>query len=255
MIGTPLFPTGRPGIVGEIDELGTLGAPGILPRRVFVWRPPGFDPDRAHPVLYMHDGHNLVDPARASYGADWQVDEVAAGLIAAGRIEPFLIVGAECTPDRMEEYGDTKAGRAYLRFLAEDLKPMVDARYRTRPGREATGIMGSSMGGLISLLALFLRGGVFGKAGCLSPAFPKPLCRRVARSAWPGDRAFRIYLDNGGVDLDAELQPGLDRMLGILRAKGFRDGQDLDVVVDPAAKHFEDAWAARVWRPLEFLFG
>jgi predicted alpha/beta superfamily hydrolase len=155
----------------------------------------------------------------------------------------------------MEEYGDTKAGRAYLRFLAEDLKPMVDDRYRTRSGREATGIMGSSMGGLISLLALFLHGDVFGKAGCLSPAFPKPLCRRVARSAWPDDRGFRIYLDNGGVDLDAELQPGLDRMLGILRAKGFRDGQDLDVVVDPTAKHFEDDWAARVWRPLEFLFG
>jgi predicted alpha/beta superfamily hydrolase len=250
----PLLPTRRPEVVGDLDELGVLSAPGILPRRVFVWRPPGYDPGRTYPVLYMHDGHNILDPATASFGADWQVDEVATGLIAAGRIEPLLIVGAECTPDRKEEYGDTEAGRAYLRFLVEDLKPLVDGRYPTRPGREATAVMGSSMGGLISFLALYRHGDVFGGAGCLSPAFPGGLLRRVAASAWPR-HAFRLYLDNGGVGLEAELQPGLDRMLAILEAKGFRRGENLDVVIDPAAEHFEDAWAARVWRPLEFLFG
>jgi len=254
MFGTPLLPTGRAEVVGTLDELGILTAPGILPRRAFVWRPPGYDPGRPHPVLYMHDGHNLVDPHTASYGADWQVDEVAAVLIAAGRIAPILIVGADCTADRMEEYGDTGAGRAYLRFLAEDLKPLVDRRYRTRPGRESTMVMGSSMGGLISFLALFVHGDVFGGAGCLSPAFSETLCLAVAASAWP-DRPFRVYLDNGGVGLEAELQPGLDRMLEVLAAKGFRSGESLDVVIDPQAEHFEDAWAARVWRPLEFLFG
>jgi len=254
VLGPPLLPTGRPGVVGSLDELGDLAAPGIRPRRCFVWRPPGYDPGLTYPVLYMHDGHNLVDPGTASYGADWQVDEVAAGLIAAARIPPILIVGAACTADRTEEYGDTAAGRAYLRFLAEELKPRVDGRYPTRPGREATMVMGSSMGGLISLLALVHHGGVFGGAGCLSPAFPNDLCDRLAASAWP-DRTFRLYLDNGGVGLEADLQPGLDRMLGILRAKGWVEGRDLDVVIDPAARHFEDDWAARVWRPLEFLFG
>ncbi|MBN2113655.1 MAG: alpha/beta hydrolase [Acidimicrobiia bacterium] len=251
---TPFLPTGRHEVVGDLDELGVLAAPGILPRRAFVWKPPRYDPRRPHPVLYMHDGLNLVSPETASYGADWQVDEVAAGLIAAGRMEPILIVGAECTPGRMDEYGDTEAGRAYLRFLVEDLKPLVDRRYRTRPGRESTAVMGSSMGGLISLLAVFLHGGVFGGAGCLSPAFPDTLCEQVAASAWP-DCPRRLYLDNGGVGLDAELQPGLDRMLAILEAKGFRRGEDLDVVIDPRAEHHEEAWAARVWRPLEFLFG
>lgn len=240
-------------IIGSLDELGMLGAPGIPARRVFVWRPPGYDAARAHPVLYMPDGQNLVDPATSSYGADWQVDEVAAGLIAAGRMEPILIVGAECTAERSEEYGDTDAGRAYLRFLVEDLKPLVDARYPTRPGREATMVMGSSMGGLISFLALFRYGSIFGGAGCLSPVFPGALCDRVA-AAWP-ERPFRLYLDNGGVGLEAELQPGLDRMLEVVRAKGVRPGKSLDVVIDPGAEHHEDAWAARVWRPLEFLFG
>lgn len=154
----------------------------------------------------------------------------------------------------MEEYGDTGAGGDYLPFPAEDLNPRVDGLYPTRPGREATMVTGSSLGGLISLLALFRHGEVFGGAGCLSPAFPRSRCRRVAASARP-DRPFRIYLDNGGVELEAELPRGRDRMLRILRSKGFRDGEDRDVVVDPAAGHFEDAWAVRVWRPLEFLFG
>lgn len=229
-----------------------LAAPGILPRRAFVWRPPGFDPRLTHPVLYMHDGRNLVDPATAACGADWQVDEVAAGLIASGRIPPILIVGAECTAERVKEYGDTPQGRAYLRFLVEDLKPLVDARYPTRPGRESTAVMGSSMGGLISFLGVFRHEASFGGAGCLSPAFPRGLVRRVTASPWP--RApLRLYVDNGGVGLDAELQPGVDRMLAALRA-GERPGLELDVVIDPTAKHFEDDWARRVWRPLEFLF-
>ena len=250
----PVLPSGRREVVGDLDEVGVLSASGILPRRVFVWRPPGYTAGAAHTVLYMHDGQNLVDPATASFGADWQVDEVAAGLIASGRIPPLLVVGAECTADRMEEYGDTAAGQAYLRFLVEDLKPLIDRRYPTLPGRESTMVMGSSMGGLISFLALEAHGGTFGGAGCLSPAFPEAVCARVAASAWP-DRPFRLYLDNGGVGMEAELQPGIDRMLEVLAAKGFRPGADLDVVVDPAAEHFEDAWAARVWRPLEFLFG
>lgn len=236
-----------------MDDLGELAAPGILPRRVFVWRPPGFDPSLTYPVLYMHDGQNLVDPATASYGADWQVDEVAAALIAAGRIPPLLIVGAVCTPDRMEEYGDTPQGRDYLRFLVEDLKPAVDAGYPTRPGRGSTALMGSSMGGLISFLGVFRHEGVFGGAGCLSPAFPDGLIDRVSASSWPGE-PVRLYVDNGGVGLDAELQPGVERMLAALKS-GRREGLTLDIVIDPAGEHFEDAWARRVWRPLEFLFG
>lgn len=252
MPGSPFLPTGRSDVVGRIDELGMFPAPGIRERRVFVWRPPGYDAGTAHPVVYMHDGQNLVDPRTASFGADWQVDEVAAGLIAAGRIPPILVVGAECTAERREEYGEGSAGRAYLRFLVEGLKPLIDARYPTLPGRESTMVMGSSMGGLISFLALYHCGETFGGAGCLSPAFSPGLCAGVADAAWP-DRPFRLYLDNGGVGLDAELQPGLEGMLAVLEAKGFRRGKGLDVVVDPAAEHFEDAWAARVWRPLEFL--
>jgi predicted alpha/beta superfamily hydrolase len=254
MLGPPVLPSGRREIVGAVDELGVLAAPGIQPRRAFVWRPPGYDAGRSHSVVYMHDGHNLVDPARASFGADWQVDEVATALIGAGRMEPILIVGAEASAARMAEYGDTPEGRAYLRFLVEDLKPLVDGRYPTRPGRESTTLMGSSMGGLISFLGVFLHPEVFGAAGCLSPPFPEAVCSQVAGAAWP-QKPVRLYLDNGGVGLDAELQPGLDSMLGVLEAKGFRRGVDLDVVVDPAAEHFEDAWARRVWRPLEFLIG
>ena len=253
MPGEPILPSGRPEIAGEIDEFGTLEAPGVLPRRVFVWRPPGFDPEQPHPVLYMHDGHNLVDPGTSYAGADWQVDEVAAALIAAGRIEPLLIVGAECSDDRMLEYGTGPRGDAYLRFLAEDLKPMVDSRYPTRPGRESTAVAGASMGGLISLLAVFGRGEVFGSAACLSSWLP-PEAIALAGTA-PLRPGTRLYLDIGTVGLDVEFLAGLDRTAAVLRRRGMVPGADLEVLVCSGADHHEDDWAARVWRPLEFLFG
>jgi enterochelin esterase-like enzyme len=251
--GTPVVPSGCPEIVGTIDELGVMEAPGVLPRRVFVWRPPGYEPGRAHPVLYMHDGHNLVDPATSYAGADWQVDEVAATLIASGRIEPLLIVGAECSDDRMLEYGIGPRGEAYLRWLAEDLKPLVDARYPTRPGREDTAVCGSSMGGLISLLAVLDRGEVFGAAAGLSSWLPpQAVVRAGIAPLFPGTR---IYLDNGTEGLDAGFQPGLDRMAAVLEERGLVPGSDLEVRVLAGAGHHENDWSARVWIPLEFLFG
>ncbi|MFH1331072.1 MAG: hypothetical protein ABIJ48_10535 [Actinomycetota bacterium] len=66
MFGPPVLPCGRSGVVGDLDELGALAAPGILPRRAFGWRPPGYDPALTYPVLYMDDGHNPVDPATSS---------------------------------------------------------------------------------------------------------------------------------------------------------------------------------------------
>ncbi|MBA3893712.1 MAG: hypothetical protein H0X69_08450 [Gemmatimonadales bacterium] len=53
--------------------------------------------------------------------------------------------------------GGPGRGSDYVNYLAGAIKGLVDARYRTLPEREATGIAGSSMGGLISLFAFFAR--------------------------------------------------------------------------------------------------
>jgi enterochelin esterase-like enzyme len=251
----PVLPMGSDPVIGEVEQLGELAGEGILPRRVLVWLPPSYraSPPARYPVLYMHDGHNVIDPATSYAGVDWAVDEVAVALMDAGRIQEFILVGAYCTDDRFEEYGYTPKGRAYLDFLADDLKPRIDGRYRTLPGREDTFVMGSSMGGLASFLALWWHPGVFSGAACLSPFFPDELVADVEESVdWP-TASMRIYVDNGGDELDSTFQPNIDALLAALDDRV--PSSDVASFTDPAAPHDETAWSRRVWRPLEFLLG
>src|SRR5687767_4496361 len=112
-------------------------------RDLVIYLPPGYDtnPKARYSVLYLHDGQNLFDGATAFIpGKEWQIDETAQRLIAAGKIEPLIIVGINNTgKDRIDEYTpvqDTKrrmGGKAdlYGRMLVEELKPFIDANYRT----------------------------------------------------------------------------------------------------------------------------
>ncbi len=244
------------GITGNTRLHQDLGREGIASRDIIVWLPPGYDVDtnKRYPVLYVHDGQNVFDPSTSYTLVDWQIDEHADSLITSGSMESIIVVAVNNTTHRSDEYGDTDLGRRYLRFLAEDLKPMIDANYRTRSDRNSTVIMGSSMGGLISFLAVWLHPETFSAAACLSPYFPDDLPSRIERSDWPSE-AVRIYVDNGGDELDTFLQEGIDRMLPVLRAKGFEDGRNFIWRKFPDDRHNEAAWAARVRQPLLFLFG
>lgn len=251
----PVLPLGSDPVIGHVDHLGELPGDGILPRPVIAWLPPSYrsDPSRRYPVLYMHDGHNVIDPSTSYAGADWAIDEVAVQMIEAGRIRDFIMVGVYCTEDRFQEYGYTPTGRAYLRFLVETLKPLVDRRYRTRPGRSDTFVMGSSMGGLASFLALWWHPDVFSGAACLSPFFPDELVADVLESSgWPPS-PMRVYLDNGGDELDGTFQATIDALLAALASR--LPAGDVAFFRDPLGAHDETAWSRRVWRPLEFLFG
>jgi len=243
-------------ITGTVAYHRALTGRGLKPRDVIVWLPPSYAgaPEQRYPVLYMHDGQNIVDPNTSYTKVDWQVDEAVDSLSRQGRMPEIIIVGVYNTPDRSTEYNDTDLGRAYLRFLVDDLKPMIDTTYRTLPDRANTAVMGSSMGGLISFLAAWEHPEVFSKAACLSPYFPEDLPQKVQSRAW--DTAnLRLYLDNGGDELDTQLQEGTDAMLKVLPARGFTEGDNLMWVRDPAAAHNERAWATRIWRPLLFMFG
>lgn len=244
-------------VVGELKFHPDIGGPGVPSRMVTVWLPPGYheDPACRYPVLYMHDGQNCFDPARASFGMEWRMDEEATRLIGEGKIEPVIIAAIDCNgAKRFEEYSDSPEGRAYRDYVIHVVKPLVDRAYRTRPEREHTAVMGSSMGGCVSFLLAWEHPEVFSRAGCLSPAFFKPDFARVR--AYRGERKpIRLYLDNGEVGLEKKLQKGIDQMLALLPQKGFQAGRDYQWFLDPGAEHNENAWAARVWRPLEFMFG
>ena len=229
------------------------------PRDVIVWLPPSYEKENAkrYPVLYMHDGQNIIDPAISFGGADWRVDEVADSLIKAAAIAEIIIVGIFNTKDRNPEYSDTKLGRAYGDFVIHTLKPMIDSVYRTEPGRKHTAVMGSSMGGLISFLFVWWYPEVFSAAGCVSSGFVVDSNKilKDVRTFKGLRKNVRIYLDVGSVGIESRLKPGYDEMIGLLKGEGYEKGKDLEYFYDKGAEHNERAWARRVWRPLVFFFG
>lgn len=248
------------GVTGTVRYHRGLAGRGLnYARDLAVWLPPSYEKEksRRYPVLYMHDGQNVFDPATSFIGADWRADEVADSLIRAGSIEEIIIVGIGNTPDRVPEYSETPLGRAYGDFVVQTVKPMIDSLYRTKSDRNNTAVMGSSMGGLVSFLFAWEYPEVFSMAGCLSPAFLVDSNRVLSEvQAYTGPKKpVHVYLDDGGVGLDARLKPGYDSMIRLLEEKGFMKGKDLEYQFEPSAEHNEHAWAARLWRPLVYMFG
>jgi len=246
-------------ITGEVKYHRQMQGEGIRPRDVIVWLPPSYEknPERRYPVLYVQDGQNAFDPATSFAGVDWGIDETADRLIREGKLQEILVVGIYNTVDRGREYSDTPQGHAYMQFMVEKLKPFIDKEYRTLPDRENTAVMGSSAGGLISFLLIWNYPQVFSQAACLSPAFVyRDINAPALVENYTGaNKGIRIYIDDGGVGLDAQLQPGCDAMLRALQANGFTMGKNLEWYRDPEAEHNERAWSKRVWRPLLFMYG
>ena len=149
-------------------------------RRIWVYVPPDYQTTtKKYPVLYMHDGQNLFDKMTTAFGVEWEVDESLNKLHAEGDYG-CIVVGIdngggqrldEYSPWFNSQYNEGGEGAMYVEFIVNTLKPHIDSLYRTLPGRHSTGIMGSSMGGLISMYAFAERQDVFSKAGIFSPAF------------------------------------------------------------------------------------
>ncbi len=228
-------------------------------RTILVWLPASYDADiqKRYPVLYMHDGQNLFDPGTSFIGVDWQMDETADSLIAQGEIEEIIIVGIYNTVNRLEEYSDTEKGRAYMDFIVSDVKPFIDSTYRTMGDRDHTGVMGSSMGGLISFYLIWRYPEIFSKAGCLSTSLlwkDGALLKEIENFAGQKPK-IKIYLDSSGKGSEGRMKPDYENLIALLISKGFREGIDLEYYFDKEGDHSERSWANRAWRPLKFLFG
>jgi predicted alpha/beta superfamily hydrolase len=236
------------------------------PRRVWVYLPPQYDrePERRFPVLYMHDGQNVFDGATAFIaGKEWRVDETAERLTWEGPVAPLIVValdnaGArradEYTPVRDDEARAGGEADAYGRLLIEELKPWIDQAYRTLPGREATGISGSSLGGLVSLYLGLRHPEVFSRVASLSTSVwwgQRFLLGFVTRL--PAKTDTRIWTDIGTGEGERALRDARE-LCDALRNKGWRDGVDLRCVEAAGARHDETAWATRVPDVLTFLF-
>ena len=246
-------------VVGTVQVLPQIWSPERQNTRdIYVYVPPRHDTsDARFPVVYMQDGQNLFDEALA-FGSEWQVDENMEQLGQLGL--EALVVGIpnigvgrcdEYSPFRDSQHGGGY-GDQYLDFVTRTLKPIIDEQFRTDTSRAATGILGSSMGGLISLHAFFFRSDVFGFAGSMSPAlwFAEHEIFRTLQDAPmnPG----RLYLDIGTGEGEAHVADAR-RMHELLFSKGYRPGETLMYVEDDGAGHSEEAWARRVRTALYYL--
>jgi predicted alpha/beta superfamily hydrolase len=244
-------------ITGTVEYIRGIKGKGILPRDAIIWLPGGYAKSKKerYPVLYMQDGQNIIDPETSSFGYDWRIDEVADSLIKANKIKKIIIVGIYSTSDRGLEYGGLKSD-AYMKFIVNKLKPLIDRKYRIKPGRKNTALAGSSLGGTISFMLLWNYPDIFSAAACISPAFhyKEYDCLRLAEKKVKNIN-LKIYIDIGGVGLDTLLQSGVNDMLALLKTKGYKEGINLDYFRDPVAEHSEQFWAKRDWRILEFFFG
>lgn len=259
---------------GTIESWGRVTSRHVAPREVEVWLPPGYAAHGAsrHPVLYLQDGQNLFD-ARAA-GAEWQVDETAQRLSQARAITPPIIVAVASGPDRLLDYTPTSAwlsaerlgqaeGRrvgggapAYARFLVEELKPLVDARYRSRPQAVHTAVGGASLGGLLALWLALAHPQDFGAALVVSPSlwWDDGLALRLAR-AWapaPGAERPRLWLSMGAEEGAQALRVARQLQQALMTA-GW-DGDTLRSFELPEGRHDEASWAALVEPMLKFLY-
>lgn len=229
-----------------------------LERDLTVYLPPSYDDTYGrYPVLYMQDGQNLFDPEE-SFAGSWRVD-LAMDRAATRGAEGIVVGIPNAGEERIAEYNpfdDPEAGPGrggeYVTFMAEVVKPLVDARYRTLPGRDTTGVVGSSMGGLISLFAFLVRPDVFGVAGALSPSlwFAGGAIFNLLEEVPPHPR--RLYLDVGQQEGVETLQDAR-RLRDLLLARGYRPGEHLRYVEERAGTHEEAAWSRRFRAALPFL--
>ena len=289
----PLGSSTQPSVqVGRIERLDNFSSSFVEARPVDVWLPSDYSPEKRYAVIYMQDGQGLFDAATAWNKQAWNVHLTLSRLVREGVVQDAIVVGipnggkyrySEYFPDKVLSLApegvradyvhraqlDKPLADAYLRFLVEELKPAIDRRYATQRGPAGTFIMGSSMGGLISLYAACEYPQVFGGAASLSTHWvgrpskwgppdrlqnaSLPLAAfNYLQAHLPGANTRRLYMDHGTKGLDAIY--GMHQKVAdqIAKEMGY-DSDHWQSRVFEGAGHTENDWAARVEIPLVFL--
>lgn len=277
--------------VENIKEYPNFKSKYVDPRNVEIWLPPSYEtaPNKKYPVLYMHDGQSLFQSGRSLSGDEWEVDEMMTKLIQENKIKEAIVVGIWNTPKRFREYqpnkpfehltSENKSIRGsldaeynggpladdYLKFIVEELKPFVDSNFRTLKNKKNTFMMGSSMGGLISIYAETQYPEVFGAVACLSTHFPVSLKQNnpkipaliinYLKFNLPNPKSNSIYFDYGTETLDAWYEPYQKQMDEVMKSKGYIQGKNWETRKFDGAEHTEIAWRKRLDIPLLFLLG
>lgn len=228
-------------------------------RRIWIYLPKDYTTtEKAYPVLYMHDGQNLFDK-KTSFSEEWGVDESLDALFDMGD-HGCIVVGIENGGNnRLNEYSPWVnpvygggQGDEYIEFIANTLKPFIDKNYRTKADKNNTGIMGSSMGGLISMYAGIAFPHVFGKVGAFSSSY------------WFSKDSYKLFNDMGinqgsyfymiaGDQEGGNQLEEMDKMYNTLKNAGAKDHQ-LFKISHNDGKHSEWYWAREFLTAYKWLF-
>jgi len=258
----------------------------LSPRALYVYLPPGYNdqPDRRYPVLYMHDGQNAFKAYEVdSYAGAWDADLTADLLIAAGEMQPAIIVGvANGGKRRMAEYlppyvtirpkarrrGAHPApiqGRAdrTAEYYLEDVAGYINDEYRVLSGREHTATCGSSMGGVFSTYLAFEHPEFARNHALLSPSYWTMYNQEGGLEVIDALKSLeavpdlRLWLDSGTYDREDvgnDDRHNTTLFREALIEAGFVEGQNLRYFLDEGAVHHESSWSARLPEVFRFLF-
>jgi len=258
-----------PSLTGTIERIPAVRSQALGNERdVLVYLPPQYakETKRKFPVLYLHDGQNVFDGA-TSYipNQEWKCDEAAESLIGAGLVEPIIMVAIpNMGMERANEYlptarkmQNTEAGgkaNLYLKFIRDELKPLIDRKYRTKTEPTNTGLCGSSFGGIATLYLGLWSPETFGKLAVVSPSVwwdDRKALDFV--STFKGPKKPKVWLDMGSQEGEGGLKDAHDLRDRFVSA-GWKPGKDFAYYEDGFAVHNEGAWARRFPAMLMFLF-
>ncbi|TNV77878.1 hypothetical protein FGO68_gene15803 [Halteria grandinella] len=258
---------------GSLKLFKDLFSPELNNKRdVIVYLPPSYLENtlKIHEnILIMHDGNNLFDPATAFMGNAWMIQNTINPLIYQGKIEEVVVIGAYNTDDRMNEYTYSYdpsekfggKGDLYLDWIEKELLPFAGQNLRINyNNRKKLGILGSSLGGLISCYAGWTRPTVYGKVGCMSSSF------------WWNDQDFQnkilpahslknlsprpiFYMDSGTEGGEASCaQFTMEIEDYMVKTNNYVMGKDVQTFIDRGASHNEYYWGKRFYLPIQFLY-
>lgn len=271
---------------GSLFRIDNFPSKYIKTRPIDIWVPENYSEEKKYAVLYMHDGQMLFDSKTTWNKQEWQVDEHATNLMNAKKTRDFIVVAPwniseirhsdyfpkkpfESLPQKTQDsiLADAKLNNIsltilnsdnYLKFLVEELKPYIDNHFNTLTDMSNTFVMGSSMGGLISMYAICEYPQVFGAAACLSTHWTGTYTNKnnpipdaflsYMDQHLPDSVNHRLYFDYGTKTLDSLYLPYQERVSAILKNHGYESNlrfEDHD--------HSENSWNKRLDIPLSFL--
>lgn len=273
---------------GELHRIIDFPSKFIIPRNVDIWLPENYSKDKKYAVLYVHDGQMLFDGTKTWNKLEWGFDELIPKLITENKIKNTIVVGiwnveklrytdyypkkpfdlltqksrdsllVSFKKQRKYAYKERFNSDGYLKFIVTELKPYVDKQYPTKAGVDNTAIMGSSMGGLISMYAICEYPEVFGAAACLSTHWigtcsnennPIPATfLAYMDDNLPSSKNHVLYFDYGTKALDAMYLPYQDKFTTLLKKHGYTTNLKFE-----GGEHSEKSWRKRLETPLIFL--